>query len=118
MKIILDTNFLIHSLNYKIDIFSEINRIVNTRYSLFIVDKTIDELKKLNSPTSKLALRLLEFKKVKIIKTGDKYTDDALVNLANKQTFIATQDKELKERLKKKKVTLIIIRQKKYYQII
>ncbi|HLC56600.1 MAG TPA: ribonuclease VapC [Candidatus Nanoarchaeia archaeon] len=117
MRIILDTNFLIHSINYKIDIFAEIDRITNN-YSLFIVDKTIDELKKLNSQPSKLALKLLEFKKIKIIKTEEKYADDAIVNISDDKTIVATQDKELKQRLKKRNIKLMVIRQKKYYIIL
>jgi len=46
-KIILDTNFLMAVGQFKVDIFSEIYRICNFNYQLFIIGKTVDELKKI-----------------------------------------------------------------------
>ena len=43
MKIILDTNFLMIPSMFKVDIFSEIERICDFKYELCIVDKTLDE---------------------------------------------------------------------------
>ena len=44
-KIILDTNFLLIPAQFKVDIFDEIDRIMIEKYQLFVLDKTIDELK-------------------------------------------------------------------------
>jgi len=43
-KIILDTNFLLIPGNFKVDIFSEIEKIVNFKYELIILDKSLEEL--------------------------------------------------------------------------
>ena len=43
-KIILDTDFLIHCATAKIDYVVEIRKILDFKYELFIIDKTIDEL--------------------------------------------------------------------------
>ena len=99
---------------FNIDIFTEINRIMLERYQLFVLDKTIAELKKLSqSPkqslkhrnAAKLALQLLKAKKVKIIKTKTKESvDDILAKI--KGYTIATQDIGLKRRIKGRKITL------------
>lgn len=119
-KIILDTNFLLIPAQFHVDIFSEIERICDFSYSLNVLDKTLDELNNIiekqrgkHKQAALLALKLLKAKKVKVIKTKkDKYVDDILVDLAKeKETLIATQDTELKKRLKN---SIITLRQKKY----
>lgn len=120
-KILLDTNFLLLPAQFNVDIFSEIDRICLFKYQLFILDKTIDELKKIiadkkqklkNRQAAKLALLLLKEKKVKILKTkADLPVDDIIVGL--KGYIVATQDIGLKRRLKSKKTKLITLRAKK-----
>ncbi len=118
-QIILDTNFLLIPAQFKVDIFSEIQRIADFKYQLFVLDKTLDELKKIqkeqrgkHKAAAKLALALIKNKKVKIIKTTqDKYVDDLLVDYSKKGALIATQDIGLKKRLKK---PYLVLRQKKY----
>jgi hypothetical protein len=127
-KIILDTNFLLIPSQFKLDIFSEIRRIADFKYELFIIDKTIDELKEIiaskqqkqkNKLAAKIALQLIEKYKLKKIKTEEDLVDNAIISLANKKDYIiATQDKLLKSKLKKKSIPLIILRQKSYLQII
>jgi len=121
--IILDTNFLLIPAQFNVDIFSEIERICDFPYQLCIIDKTLSELDSIienqrqkYKNSAKLALKLLKSKAVKIIKTKkDKYVDDLIFNLAeNTEIIVATQDKELKKRLKKPIITL---RQKKYLKI-
>ena len=46
-KIILDTNILLIPYTQKVDIFSEFDRILDEPYNLFIIDQTVDELKKI-----------------------------------------------------------------------
>lgn len=113
-KILLDTNFLLIPAQFNIDIFSEINRICQFKYKLYVLDKIIDELKSIqkdkrqklkNKKAAKLALQLIEAKKVNIIKTKqDKPVDDLIAAL--KGYIIATQDINLKKRLKAKIITL------------
>ncbi len=107
-KIILDTNFLLS----KFDFFSELERICDFKYQIFILDKTIEELK--NKKLEKLAKDIIKKKEIKVIKTEkNKSTDNLLLDLAEKEKFIvATQDKELKQKLKQKDIKIITIRQK------
>ena len=43
-KILLDTNFLLIPSQFKVDIFSEIKRICNFSYKLYVLDKSVGEL--------------------------------------------------------------------------
>ena len=121
-KILLDTNFLMICSQFKVDIFSEIERICNFRYKLFILDRTIEELNNIiekqrgkNKDAAKLALKLVKLKKISIIKTKEKSaTDTLIIKTAGKKEFIvATQDKFLKKQLKSENIALIVLRQKK-----
>lgn len=116
-KIILDTNFLLTSIKFKVPLFEEINRICNFKYQLYIIDKTLDELK--NKKNEKLILKLIKNKKIKTIKTKkDKNVDSLILNTIKKDDIVATQDKKLKKKLKDKKIKLIIIKQKKYLSFV
>lgn len=108
MKIILDTNFLLSNL----DIFSEIQRVVNEPYQLYILDQTLEELT--NKKGENLAKEIIQKKNIQVIETEkNKNVDNLLLDLADKEKFIvATQDKELKQRLKQKNIKIITIRQK------
>ena len=113
--IVLDTNFLITALKFKIDVFEEIEKICIFDYNLSVLDKTLSELK--GKPNEKLVKELLTKKKVNIIKTSTKdYVDDILAKL-DKNFIIATQDIDLKRRLETKKMPIIFIRQKKYLEL-
>jgi len=126
-KILLDTNFLMLIAQFKVDIFTELDRICNFNYKLFVLDKTIEELKDIietqkgkHKAVAKVALQLLKLKKVTVVKTGSKkHTDDVILDIASKDDFIvATQDKDLKRRLINQGVGVIVLRQKKMLAII
>ena len=84
-----------------------------TNYDLKIIDKTIDELEKLNDKYSKLAIKIIEKNKIKKIKSKERDVDHAIIK-NSKDTIVATLDKELKKQLD---VPIITIRQKKYFKI-
>jgi len=108
--IVLDTSFLVDAVKFKVDLFSEFERICDFHYEIAIIDKTLDELK--GKPGEKLIKEIIKKKEVHIMQTDHgKYVDDILLGLKQKDLIIATQDKNLKRRLK---VPIITIRQKKY----
>jgi len=120
-KILLDTNFLLIPFQFNVDIFSEIDRIMLEHYALFVLDKTVDELKKIiagreqkqiNKRAAKLALQLIKAKDVKILQTDlDLPVDDIIAGL--KGYIVSTQDMDLKRRLKANDVKVITLRAKK-----
>lgn len=118
--IILDTNFLIYILKYKIDLEEELNRIIQENYKLIVLDRSIEELKNIKGnletkTLAKFAIKYIQLKNIKIIKTEEnKHVDDLIRKQITKDTIVATQDRELKLSLK---CPVIIIRQKKYLSI-
>ena len=114
-RIVLDTSFLLSCIKFKIDLFSELKRICDFDYAIFILDKTNNELE--GKKSEKLALQLIKKFGVGTIKTGSKGSVDELllkVGVEDRNIIIATQDKALKESLKSNKIPCITIRQKKY----
>lgn len=123
MKIILDTNFLIYCAKNKLDYKEEIGYLIKEGFELVVPEQVIEELKmisqkpktknsgflKLRNPKFKkttgkdkdaanLALQLLDFNKIKIVKTEGKNVDDAIINLANedKKNIVCTLDREMR----------------------
>ena len=117
-KIILDTNALMAFAEFKIDIFSELEKCCNFRYVIYVLSGSINELQKIMENqrgkykrAAKLALDLLKAKKIPAIVKDHKGVDDLLVEYSKKGNLVLTQDVALKKRLKKPYLT---IRQKKY----
>ncbi|MEK6953002.1 MAG: hypothetical protein AABX29_08365 [Nanoarchaeota archaeon] len=109
--IILDTDFILTSVKFKIDIEQQLKKLCDFNFNISYLDKTLDELK--NKPNEKLAKAVIS--NFNIIKTTrDKSVDELILNISDNNTIVATQDKELKEKLKKGKIAIITIRQKKY----
>ncbi len=125
-QVILDTNFLLIPGQFKVDIFTQIQEIMNEPFELCIVDKSIKELNKVAATgkekdrfASKLALVLIRQKNLKTLHSfgSKKSVDDIIVKKADSNTFIATQDKALRERVREKGAKIIGMRQKKYLVI-
>ncbi|MBN1377118.1 hypothetical protein JW949_02155 [Candidatus Woesearchaeota archaeon] len=125
-QIILDTNFLLIPEQFNVDIFKEIDRIINYPYGLYIVEGTEKELEKIKKEGNQkdkravnIALKLIEQKNLKTHPDSDKKTEDSVDDLIVEKArdYVATQDKELKKRLKKKKIRIITLKQKKYLNI-
>ena len=126
-KILLDTNFLMACKQFKVDIFTQIDKISAFNYGLFVLDKTVEELKKIveeqkgkNKDAAKIALKLIAIKNVRVIKTkGSKKTDDIILEMASGNDFIvATQDKDLKRRLINQSISIIVLKQKKILALV
>ena len=124
-KIILDTNFLMIPSQFRVDIFSEISRICRFNYRLYIFEQSISELKNIiehqkakDKKAALLALKLIKLKNLDILKEEGTDVDFMILRHSDKDTIVATQDGNLKNRLIRKKVSLIILRQKKYLQLL
>jgi len=109
-----------------VNIFTEIERVMSVPYELCIIDRTIEELNKItvlgkakDARAAKLAVALIgsliKQKSLKTISSSqDKSVDDSIVEKSNKKVYLATQDKELKKRARKKEANIITLKQKKY----
>ena len=56
-------------------------------------------------------------KNVKVIKTREKNVDNTIIRIADKNTIVATNDKELRQKLKNKNVKTVYLRNKKYLEM-
>lgn len=120
-KILLDTNFLMIPWQFRVDIFSEIGRICNFNYNLYIFEESINELRGIISnaagkdkKAAQFALKLVKLKNIKIIKSEKKDVDSLILKNADKYDIVATQDMQLKRELVKKGISLIALRSKKH----
>ncbi len=118
MKIILDTNFLTIPEEKKIDIFTEIKN--KKPKAKFITLKSVEkELDKLNTKASEVGKQLLKEKNIKIIEQNQEaHTDDNIVKLAEEENAaVATNDKELRKRCRKRNISTIYLRSNKKIEI-
>ena len=114
-KIIIDTDFLLHSVTNKVDIFTELKRVCDFSFKVYIIDQTLRELK--NKKNEKLALNLIK-NKIEIIEIGkNKPVDDLIFGLDMTNLIVCTNDTKLKEKLKKRNIPIISLRQGKYLVI-
>ena len=124
-RIILDTNFLLIPIQFKVDIFSEISRICEFNYKLKIFEQSISELKNIiekqkgkDRKAAQFALKIINEKNLELIKSEKKDVDYLILKNITKDDIVATQDLILKRKLHDKNVSVIILRQKKYLKLI
>lgn len=115
-KVILDTNAVMDMVEFKIDLFTELQRILDIPYQVCILEGTIKELEQIIqgqrmrfARAAKMGLAILKSKKIKIL-PGEGKVDDILVHYSQQGALVLTQDRELKRRLSRPFLT---IRQKK-----
>jgi hypothetical protein len=116
-KIIFDTNFLIDIFRFKVDL-DQIKEIVGKTefFVLENVKKEIETISKTKGRTgtyAKLSLKFLKQKNVKVLKSEEKNTDKALIEFAKKGYIIATNDRNLRKKIKELNLKIIYLRGKK-----
>jgi rRNA-processing protein FCF1 len=138
-RVLVDTNMLLVPGQFNVDIFSEIERILDEPYEIAILQGSLDELRNIGETASapdkraaKLAMMLIEHQRagafpaaersqckgLKIIPgSGDVYVDDAIVRIAEDDTLVATNDAELKRRLLERGVRVIFLKQQQYLSL-
>ena len=117
IKIILDTNFLVIPHIYKIDIFHEIDRLINREYEILVPSGVLEELRRLknskgeNKISARVALQLIKKKCIKIIQSQN-LVDEFILNFAvkNRGVIVCTNDAELRKRLKELDIPVISMR--------
>lgn len=102
--ILVDTNFINFSIKNKLDIIQNMMECLYAKCTPYITDCVMGELEKLGQKY-KLALRIIKdprFERLKCLHKGT-YADDCLVNRVtqHKCYIVATNDKDLKQRIRK-----------------
>ncbi|HZX34379.1 MAG TPA: PIN domain-containing protein [archaeon] len=120
-KVAFDTNMLLSIARFRVDVFTEARKLLgNTE---FVVPKQVwEELMKASGKRGKIraeaeiAIEISGKRGVKIVEVDARNADDALRKMA-KDAVIATNDKELKNSVKKLNGTVLYLRQKKFLEL-
>ncbi len=117
-QILLDTNFLTAPFQLSFSLFDELERIYPYA-EVCTIEDVVQEAKSIEQGKYKeLVPQLIEKEDIEILQTeGEGEVDDLLVDICD-DFIIATNDKELKERVLKKGRPVVIIRQSNHLEII
>jgi rRNA-processing protein FCF1 len=122
VRIFIDTNFLMMPGRLKVDVFSAISAIVPEKPEFIVLEESVRELeqiaqaqrtKQLDRLAARLGVFLIKQQHLKTVR-GSGNCDQLLLDHARKGEYVATQDKGLKMRLRKKGVHILTLRQKKH----
>ncbi len=126
LKIIIDSNALFIPLQFKIDIFSELERLIGKNFELILISPIKEELQTLTEKSSPKTRKNATFalsiaEKCKYVKVRGKpleLTDDAILRIARQWNApVFTNDKLLRERLRDISVPVIYVREKSRLEI-
>lgn len=121
LKVILDSNFLFVPAQFKIDVFEELMKLLNQRFEPILLSSTYQELQKMaekGSPSRRkkasLALKLAEkCRLVNIEQETGETNDDVILRIATQwKSPVATNDRELRRRLRAQDIPVIFLRGK------
>jgi rRNA-processing protein FCF1 len=118
-EIILDTNFLTAPFQLdSIDIFQEIERIF-PQSDIYTIEDAVQEAQSIeDGKYGELVQQLIQKKDIQVLETeGEGEVDDLLVQ-TSRDYVIATNDRELKERLLKVDAEVIHIRNESYLEVL
>jgi rRNA-processing protein FCF1 len=124
--VILDSNFLFIPLRFGVDIFEEFHRLLGRNVRCVVTTTIIDELKLLRTDARPSFIKEVDFAlslvdRCEVMEASlDPYetVDDSIVRVASDGPFIvATNDAELRRRLKKAGVSVVFLRQRSHLEI-
>lgn len=109
-KILLDTNFLVAPFQFSFNLFEELERLY-PGCEIYTIDDAVQEARSIRGGKYKdLVETLIEKKDIQVLETeGDGEVDDLIVDISD-EFIVATNDKELKQRLLDNSRPVIIIR--------
>jgi rRNA-processing protein FCF1 len=126
LKIILDSNALFVPLQFNIDIFEELKRLLNRNFELVLLPQTRQELERMATQgppgtrkNAVFALKLAEKCSLLEVDGGTSAsTDDLMLRAAAKYKYaVFTNDRQLRNRLRDINVPVIYVRQKSRLEI-
>jgi len=126
IKVIFDSNFLFVPSQFQLDIFEELTNLLNQRFEPVLLSPTYRELLKIaekGSPKRRkqasLALKLAEKCRLIHIEKGLEEThDDVIVRIATEwRCPVATNDRELRKKLRSVGVSVIFLRQRQRFEL-
>jgi len=121
LKVILDSNFLFVPSQFKIDVFESLASLLNQKYQPILLTTTLHELKGMAEKAppklrkqAQLALKLAERCHIFNVEKREEETgDDVIVRIAAQwKCPVATNDSELRRRLRNISIPVVYLRQK------
>lgn len=121
LKVIFDANFFFIPIQFNLDIFEELAKLLKKRYEPLLLSSTKKELQGLaestSTKTSKQALTAINLVEkcsfVPVEKSSTETYDDVIVRVATESKIpVATNDRNLRKRLRQSGVAVIYMRQK------
>lgn len=120
-QIIIDANFILVPLQFKIDIFENIANLLNQQFEPILLSTTLQEIQKMAekgppklSKQATMALKIAE--KCHIIsveKSQGETNDDVILRMATQWKIpVATNDRELRKKLRARSIPVIFLRGK------
>lgn len=122
----MDSNFLFIPLRFRVDIFEELKRLFGENVRYIVPSVVVDELKLLkenanNSFKKKVDFALLLTEKCRVIKEVVKpgeNIDDVILRISIERGYVvATNDSELRRRLREKAVSVVYLRQQAFLEV-
>ena len=127
LSVILDSNFLFIPSQFRLDIFEALSSLLNQRFNPILLSPTLKELRRLaktGSPKKRkqalFALTLAEkyCTVVQVEKDLRETHDDVLVRVASEwKCPIATNDRDLRKRLRRRGIPVIFLRQRRRLEL-
>lgn len=125
LKIILDSNFLLVPLQFRVDVFQELERVTNRKVEAVLLHPVYAELKKLSMDggvkgrRAEMALRYAD--KLRIVdleaKPGEA-VDDMILRLASEwKCPVATNDRVLRKKLRDLNIAVIYLRKRSHLEV-
>ncbi len=120
MKILLDTNFLMDMIRFRVDL-DVLDEMVG-KYELATFSSVKDELRSLSKRTTitgrnaELGLKFIEVNGVQVINSSRR-PDNAILEMAGKDVIVATNDIALRRKLKSLGMQNIYLKSKKHLAI-
>jgi len=116
--VIADTSFLMILGMFGVDVMSELDRLLQRRYSLVIPKPVVEELEKLaarGKPAERSAARLgiALAKRGKVVDAKGN-ADEAILTMAYENCVVGTTDAELRRKLRRKGVPVTYLREKSH----
>ena len=119
MKVLLDTNFLIDSVRFRINLEDIIDLIgAHDLVTLSAVERELIKLSRTSKTSmhARAAIKMIKDRNMKILKS-EMRPDEAMVMFADDETIVATNDIKLRKRLKALGRKTIYLKSKKHLAI-
>jgi len=125
-KILFDTNFLLIPLRFGVDIFEEAERVLNLPPEYYVTRSVLKEIAQLKQGAGPSFAKELSFAEkiaercgVLDVEVEDGETvDESILRTASEKRFIVgTTDSELRKRLREAGVKVLVLRQRRYLEL-